>query len=533
MEASFQYAPLNYSWKRPTRLLRILAWNAQHDCPSLYLREVDLAEHKREYEAVSYRWGEQSIMHLVYINGKPFHIRESIWKFIKHWTTSIGRNGMSDTDLWIDSICINQQNLVEKSRQVRGMGQIYAGARRVIIWLGDASEESAVLDNQISRDRSVTTYGSDAERDSALHFCSKLVNVTRTNGQAEDVLATLRSLSALLHNPYWRRLWVVPEILLAKEAAIVCGHTLCSARYVVEIMLDAQGYGLIPTFDSSDPADTLLRYFVSRQNRGHGTFESKGTLGRLALQFRHHVCSDPLDHLYAIASMVKNGESFPVVYGSPADQVLIQALQFENETATVVELDGCQALEDLLGVNMNDMLLRDTASLLRPGLQDIRSQLKLRWDGYFLRKREGTSYRRCGQDASETACLSRHPAPAFRSATSLWTDRKHKPCLIQWAIPQIVPHPLASVCLLVSRKRLDLAFYEHLEHGKIIHCRALDGIFDAEMSQEILRKHLDLGRRREWDVPCSLKTLLELRQAVRSGIQLCQTCIRSTTGAGC
>ena len=44
--------------------------------------------------------------------------------------------------LWIDSICINQQDLRERSEQAINMHRIYQQARRVIVWLGEESEDS-------------------------------------------------------------------------------------------------------------------------------------------------------------------------------------------------------------------------------------------------------------------------------------------------------------------------------------------------------------------------------------------------------
>lgn len=51
--------------------------------------------------------------------------------------------------IWIDALCINQQDVLERGHQVDMMGVIYRGAQRVIAWLGtpDLEElESAALD---------------------------------------------------------------------------------------------------------------------------------------------------------------------------------------------------------------------------------------------------------------------------------------------------------------------------------------------------------------------------------------------------
>lgn len=43
---------------------------------------------------------------------------------------------------WIDAICIDQNNTIERNHQVELMGQIYRNASRVRVWLGDANEQA-------------------------------------------------------------------------------------------------------------------------------------------------------------------------------------------------------------------------------------------------------------------------------------------------------------------------------------------------------------------------------------------------------
>ena len=46
--------------------------------------------------------------------------------------------------LWIDAICINQSDVVERNNQVRQMGAIYHRAKEVLVWLGPASDDSGM-----------------------------------------------------------------------------------------------------------------------------------------------------------------------------------------------------------------------------------------------------------------------------------------------------------------------------------------------------------------------------------------------------
>ncbi|KAK0616470.1 heterokaryon incompatibility protein-domain-containing protein [Immersiella caudata] len=50
-----------------------------------------------------------------------------------------------DAYLWVDALCIDQNNLAEKSLQVGMMGSIYGSAERVLIWLGPRKPSSDVM----------------------------------------------------------------------------------------------------------------------------------------------------------------------------------------------------------------------------------------------------------------------------------------------------------------------------------------------------------------------------------------------------
>ena len=47
--------------------------------------------------------------------------------------------------LWVDAICIDQDNIPERDAQVQLMGNIYRTAGRVIVWLGPEADNSAML----------------------------------------------------------------------------------------------------------------------------------------------------------------------------------------------------------------------------------------------------------------------------------------------------------------------------------------------------------------------------------------------------
>lgn len=84
------------------------------------------------YEALSYVWGKPSSRHLISCNNKEFAIGQNLETALRRLrSNSVARV------VWIDAICINQDDLDERSSQLQIMGDIYSQAQDVVIWLGD------------------------------------------------------------------------------------------------------------------------------------------------------------------------------------------------------------------------------------------------------------------------------------------------------------------------------------------------------------------------------------------------------------
>ncbi|KAM0421042.1 hypothetical protein ACHAPT_011113 [Fusarium lateritium] len=88
------------------------------------------------YETLSYVWGDQSVTRQITCDGSPRVITESLY-------LALSRLRLRDRTrtVWIDQLCIDQTNEVEKSRQVSVMRDIYRKASRGLIWLGELPTE--------------------------------------------------------------------------------------------------------------------------------------------------------------------------------------------------------------------------------------------------------------------------------------------------------------------------------------------------------------------------------------------------------
>jgi hypothetical protein len=121
--------------KKQIRLLDLLPgrWIDPISCS---IRTVCLAE-EPIYDALSYVWGNLQ-------DTVPITVDEETFDATRTLTAALRRlRSSSDTrTLWVDAVCIKQDDKEEKAQQIRIMGQIYQSARTVQVFLG----ESGVLD---------------------------------------------------------------------------------------------------------------------------------------------------------------------------------------------------------------------------------------------------------------------------------------------------------------------------------------------------------------------------------------------------
>ncbi|TGO21425.1 hypothetical protein BPAE_0221g00200 [Botrytis paeoniae] len=99
------------------------------------LRESDRGIHL--YEALSYVWGSSDKPKVVFINEDYLPVTANLYTALLHL-----RDRTFERNIWVDSICINQGDDTEKSHQIQLMAKIFGQANRVIVYLGDAADDS-------------------------------------------------------------------------------------------------------------------------------------------------------------------------------------------------------------------------------------------------------------------------------------------------------------------------------------------------------------------------------------------------------
>jgi hypothetical protein len=177
--------------------IRLFSLHDSDDENALLSAQLERATLNDDYSALSYVWGDEHNQRPIQLNDVNTTITANLEKALKQL-----RAEKKATKFWIDAICINQRDNTEKSGQVQMMGEIYKHANvRTVLWLGEADNDS--------------------------HEAFKLIATADRQFFVDyDPSATspaLQALRILLKRPWWKRMWVIQEMMLSPNPIIKCG----------------------------------------------------------------------------------------------------------------------------------------------------------------------------------------------------------------------------------------------------------------------------------------------------------------------
>lgn len=273
------------------------------------------------YVCLSYQWGPEEKpedMKTIEINGAKFRVRDNLWNFLytarsKHFLRGSARQLSSPwwveasslqspdryemkTWVWIDAICIDQENLTEKSEQVQRMGAIYRCAQFIMIWLGrprnherhESQQNVAEMEAKLCKARSRIP-------NSDKHQYRELWRVARHE---------LELIEGSLKSTYWTRAWIVQEIELNLRHTIWFGNLELSLVRMQNLylgMLKLRILGMQPSMDA----------FIRRTGRASRV---RSPLSFLLSQYTEVQCGEASDRIYSLLAMATEGPLIKVDY---------------------------------------------------------------------------------------------------------------------------------------------------------------------------------------------------------------------------
>lgn len=194
---------------------------------SCTLVEANIDQPATKYLALSYTWGDPKKTGPIVCNGVPLQVTESL-------VAAMGqlRERYPGRLFWIDAICINQQDPIERAAQVQLMRDIYRSAENVVVYLG---EDSPGLDRAV---RLFHQLQAEAE----------VWDASKDNGTKVDRTGMVRSkfpppydevwyrFHDLFNRPWFSRIWIVQEVVMASgDPDVICGPYSLAWSSVVSV----------------------------------------------------------------------------------------------------------------------------------------------------------------------------------------------------------------------------------------------------------------------------------------------------------
>ncbi|KAL2043493.1 hypothetical protein N7G274_003800 [Stereocaulon virgatum] len=299
------------------RLLKLTPGLAteQISCHLVYKR---LDEEDLEYNALSYVWGDASDLTTMLCDGLLFQITRNL-----HDALSQIRLNRHETLLWVDAVCIDQANKVEKTRQVRLMTEIYSQAELVLIWLGD---ELATDKDGVQLMRKVEQVLGQPTFDRRTFGTTYLdLEALGLPDMFDPCWATLVK---ILTRQWFTRMWTIQELVLARQAVFLCGPVEIRSSSMLHVAGNFSKFvtlknvmGVHATVDSAIHASN-----ASALCSLASTFSASRDVKLLNLLWltRNFKATDPRDGLFALVALTEDVKSTIIDYKRSLRDVLIQ-----------------------------------------------------------------------------------------------------------------------------------------------------------------------------------------------------------------
>ncbi|KXH27257.1 heterokaryon incompatibility protein [Colletotrichum nymphaeae SA-01] len=237
-----------------------------------------------DYDAISYTWasedGAMAWTQPITLDGRAFLVTANCETALRRV-----RSRGAQRVVWIDAVCMNQQDVEERGHQVRLMPQIYSRAQRVLVYVGEPVPEEEALFRFLD-DRGTTA--PDLPRRLSLQ-------------QALEMLLTRR---------YFSRAWILQEVALARRATLICGrYEMPWSRLQIPSLADR---GLLINTQEKPRLLNVLQLPSVLQFRAPAYRDSSDLLRLLDLARNSHA-SDPRDKLFAVYGLISCAQSDGIV----------------------------------------------------------------------------------------------------------------------------------------------------------------------------------------------------------------------------
>ena len=261
------------------------------------------------YQALSYTWGPRNrdgshLTEKIWVDGKMLKVTANLHAALKQIRSHLDARRLTifgrRPPLWVDALCINQEDVEERGRQVKSMAWIYGTSSRVVVWLGEASQGDGAL---------------------VAAAADQVWNAGEPLQSLQLFEAIKKAVDSLLRRPWFQRRWVIHEYALKSTRAILFGEEIIDDTPLISLIKH------LSLFDKAGPM-TYTRLF-------DGVRTKRWLLPTLH-RFSAAQCADPHDLVYALLSVSCGcGDAKSVCSSSACGMLNELEINYEEDVKTL------------------------------------------------------------------------------------------------------------------------------------------------------------------------------------------------------
>ncbi|KAF5650727.1 heterokaryon incompatibility 6 OR allele [Fusarium sp. NRRL 52700] len=424
----------------PSRQIRLIQVRPYEPVSTL---ELTLSTHyltdNPYFYAVSYTWGSGQLSQKLLINGSLMMVTENCYyaltQIYSHYYSSPKSNldnaSSRHVYLWIDSICIDQDNLDEKGHQVGMMGDIYKRASRVLACVGPHGNDSemlrVVLEDVKRNWPDLYLAQKDIPEDGSFHWEHPITDglklFLRSDAMTWKPFDTWQCLDtrlrdaflAFTHRNYWSRVWIIQEVAATNKTGghldILCGADRFSQSEVYLLFYIAGHIALQYQNFNTAEVELYLNHRISKMRPCFRFVIAPAEIRRIQA---HEIfdftedrfkCSRAVDKIYGLLSLVKWRNDIPP---EPAyhDSAALNLAAFLISQASSLRIDDITRILNRLEISCDQKPIkeqvekRDARRISVPGVEtrDITHS-------FHIGNRAVTKIRRNDEEKLETSVV--------------------------------------------------------------------------------------------------------------------------------
>lgn len=335
-----------------------------HD-PISGMLSIAYLEDGPKYEALSYVWGDPNVCMNISLDGHDVPVTTNLWAALRRCKSQAVvipsyplmltmydpvRGPCEERVLWIDALCINQANNIEKTHQVELMTEIYKSTWRGIVWLGDFEDDAVVKPG--TNLTSYRDFGLTMDKDlakMAFQFLERLSKLS-VNGhfttETENVQAgwvaimepEVTAFQKLVSLEWFTRIWTVQEFVLPPRVELALGDITCEQAFDLLISKPASeilkhyhwDVGCCRAVEAKVP--NLLASLTDLLECLHSTRSMRRFFPihvRYAIPyFQNRYCADPRDKLFGLLGLAHPNARQLVNYTLDKKQVYAELVRY-------------------------------------------------------------------------------------------------------------------------------------------------------------------------------------------------------------